>query len=46
MVRITSQYNPRDKSARAARNVYAKLLKLYAEQQGQLHQLNLGHGEQ
>ena len=37
MVRITSQYNPRDKSARAARNVYAKLLKLYAEQHAQLY---------
>ena len=38
MTRLTSQYDPRDKSARAARNVYAKVLELYAEQHALLHQ--------
>jgi len=32
MARITSQYIAKDKAARAARNVYAQLLKLYAAQ--------------
>lgn len=42
MTRIDSQYDPRDKSAKAARNVYAKMLEVYEQQRAQLH---LGGGE-
>jgi len=37
MARITSQHNPRDKSARAAHNVYSKLLEIYDAERAQLH---------
>ncbi|MDG2149301.1 MAG: acyl-CoA carboxylase subunit beta [Planctomycetota bacterium] len=36
MARITSQYIAKDKAAKAARNVYAQLLKLYAKQMAEL----------
>jgi len=42
MTRLESSHDPREKSAKAARNVYAKVLELYAEQTAQLH---LGGGE-
>ncbi len=38
MTRLTSEYIAKDKAARAARNVYAQLLKLYAEQRALLEQ--------
>lgn len=38
MTRIKSSYDARDKSARAARKVYAKVLELYESQHRQLHQ--------
>lgn len=37
MTRIDSQHDPKDKSAKAARNVYAKVLELYEQQTAQLH---------
>ncbi len=37
MTRITSSYDPKHKSARAARMVYGKVLELYASQTEQLH---------
>jgi 3-methylcrotonyl-CoA carboxylase beta subunit len=37
MARINSQFNSRDKSARAARKVYAKVLETYVEQTERLH---------
>ncbi|GJM21830.1 MAG: propionyl-CoA carboxylase subunit beta [Planctomycetota bacterium] len=42
MTKLTSSHDPREKSAKAARNVYAKVLELYQEQTAQLH---LGGGE-
>ncbi|RKY16184.1 MAG: acyl-CoA carboxylase subunit beta [Planctomycetota bacterium] len=37
MTRLKSSYQPKDKSARAARNVYAKVLGTYAQQTAALH---------
>lgn len=37
-MRLTSEHDPRDKSAKAARNVYAKVLELYDEQTATLQQ--------
>ena len=42
MARLSSDHNPRDKAARAARNVYGKVLEAYAEEQQTLH---LGGGK-
>jgi acetyl-CoA carboxylase carboxyltransferase component len=36
MTRIETSYDRRDKSARAARNVYARMLEVYGRQQGEL----------
>ncbi len=38
MTRIETSYDRRDKSARAAHNVYGRMLELYARQEGQLRQ--------